>query len=569
MKGGLIVQRRLIILMIIFSLLFAGITGKAFYEQIIMGPSYAIQSLQMRTKGFPAEQYFRGEILDHNGISLTDSAYRLAVVIFPKLIVEPDQVLAKFKKELPQIAIKADDIKPYFKNDNKIYPEPFILKGVGDTDISVIYTWNEPGITVAPYKKRYGIGSLAVHLIGYMGYPESGYYPQGMTGLERRFDEILQGDKPEKIIIPLTDARNNILEGLGYRLIELGKDETRQDIILTIDGRIQKIVEEVLDEKGIVKGSLVVLDIKTGNVLAAASRPLYDPNNLEDHKGFPDNQVERTIDYKVYPGSIFKVITALAALEEGIVTPETKFVCNGSSPDFRVQCPRAHGEISFSQAMERSCNVTFVQVGLDLGRKKLEEYMIDKFGFKPLKNKALDSPEAIAHGVIGQVIFKVSPLEIANMMATIARDGYHQELSDPWKTRLVQAIETSKDEIENVIQLPEYKKLYSDETAEKLRQVLTTTNQQGSGRRAWLEGYGSAGKTGTPQADGLGAYMAWYTGYAPTDKPRYAVSVLIEEAIGVKKSELQGGLHAGPVFKEILERIFHLNGDISPTKNES
>jgi len=405
---------------------------------------------------------------------------------------------------------------------------------------------------------RYGLGSLAVHLIGYMGYQENGYYPQGMTGIERKFNELLKGERPEKVIAPITDARSQVLEGLGYRLIDLGKDDTRKDVLLSLDFRMQKIVEEVLDNKGIVKGSVVILDINSGKVLAAASRPLYNPNNLEETMGFQDNQVERVIDYKVYPGSIFKVITAAAALEEGVVNPETKFVCTGSSPDFRVKCSREHGEITFSEAMEHSCNVTFVQVGLTLGREKLEEYIIEKFGFTPIQGKALDSTEAIAHGVIGQVIFEVSPLEIANVMATIARDGYHQELSNPWETRLLQAIRTREGQIESFSQLPEYRKVYSIETAQNLKKMLTATNQQGSGRRAWLEGYGSAGKTGTPQANGLGAYMAWYTGYAPIEKPQYAVSVLIEEIKGINNSELQGGYYAGPVFKEILEQVLQL-----------
>ncbi|MGI6227698.1 MAG: peptidoglycan D,D-transpeptidase FtsI family protein, partial [Peptococcales bacterium] len=549
-------EKKVIILVFIFFILLSGITGKTFYEQIIMGPDYAVQSLEMRTKQFPLEQYPRGDILDCNGISLSDSAYRPSVLIFPRLISEPERLLARFKQDLPQINIRLEDIKPYYKNNNKIYPEPFVLKIQDNRIFSIISSWKEPGVTIVPYKMRYGSNALAVHLVGYMGYPQNGYLPQGMTGIEKRLNDVLSGERPEKIVAPVTDARNHILEGLGFRLFELGKDHARKDIILSIDARIQRLVEEVLEEKGIIKGSVVILDVNSGNILAAASRPKYDPNNLKNNMGFSDNQIERIIDYKVYPGSIFKVITAAAALEEGIVNPETKFVCTGSSSDFRVQCPRPHGEITFSQAMERSCNVTFVQIGLELGRKKLEEYMISKFGFNPIANKALDSSEAIAHGVIGQVIFQVSPLEIANMMATIARDGYHQELSNPWETRLIQATRTSEGQIENFTQLPSYKKLYSNQTAQFLKQMLTMTNQQGSGRRAWLENYGSAGKTGTPQTNGLGAYMAWYTGYAPSDNPRYAVSVLIEEIAGVNNNELQGGYHAGPVFKEILERIF-------------
>jgi len=534
-----------------------GITGKAFYEQIIMGPAYASKSLEIRTKQFSAEEYVRGEILDCNGISLTDAAYRPTVVIFPKLVLEPERLLARFKEELPQISISDKAIKPYFKNEKIIYPEPFIIRVENNTDIlPKISAWNEPGVTILPYKSRYGLDSLAVHLVGYIGYQENGYEPQGMTGIEGRFDDLLKGSRPENILTPITDARDSVLEGLGYRLINLGEDEKRTDIYLSIDSRIQRIAEKVLTEKGIIKGSVTVLDIDTGNILAAATRPIYDQNNLENTMGFEDNQIERVIDYKVYPGSIFKVITAAAALEKGIVTLDTKFVCTGSSPDFRVKCPREHGEISFAEAVEQSCNVTFVQVGLSLGREVLEEFIIEKFGFRPIENKSLDSPAAIAHGIIGQEIFEVTPLEIANMMATIARDGYHQEIKDPWKSRLIMATK-NKETMENYIEIPQYTQIYSKETAQKLKAVLISTNQRGSGKRAWIEGYGSAGKTGTPQVNGLGEYMAWYTGYAPIEKPKYAVAVLIEEIQGLTKKDLQGGYYAGPIFKEILEGILN------------
>ncbi|NLT96209.1 MAG: penicillin-binding protein 2 [Clostridia bacterium] len=542
-------QKRIAVLVLLFGLLFLGVTGKAFYEQILMGPSYASQSLNIRTEQFPAEQYLRGDILDRNGLSLTDSAYRPTVVIFPRFISDARKVIERFHRELPQVNIKIEDLQPYIKNSVLIFPDPFILKNGQDPKIiSVISRWDEPGIAVLPYKMRYGRGTVAVHLIGYMGFKEKGIYPQGMTGIEKKFDEILKGQRAEKIITPIIDARSNILKGLGYRLLDLGKDASRNDIYLTLDLRIQRIVEEVMDEKGIIKGGVIILDIQTGNILAAASRPLFDPNDPGETMGFHDNQVERTLDYKVYPGSVFKVITAAAALEEGIITPESKFVCTGSSPDFRVQCPRPHGELTFSEAMEQSCNVTFVQVGLKLGREKLKEYISEKFGIEPIPGKALDSQEAIAHGIIGQVIFQVSPLEMANIMATIARDGYHQELLDPWETRLLRS----------EVQLPRYKKVYSLATAQKLKAILKATNQRGSGKRAWVEQYGSAGKTGTPQANGLGEFMAWYTGYAPLEQPRYAVSVLIEELAGVSKRDLQGGTHAGPVFKEIMEKVLLL-----------
>lgn len=551
-------EKRIKIVIYIFLILFAGLTGKDFYEQVIKGPTYALKSLEVRTMQFPAEEYQRGDILDRNGISLTDSVYRPAIIFFPKLIKDPERLISKLKNQFPQLEIDEKDIKVYMKNGKKIFPPPLALKTTDPNIIKKIQTWQEPGVAVLPYKFRYGTNSLAVHLVGYMGYRENGLKPEGMMGVERIYDQQLQGTRPEKIITPITDARNNILSGLGYRILDLGEDPGRTDIVLSIDSRIQRIAEEVMDKNNIVKGSVVILDIDTGQILAAVSRPIYDQNNLEKTMGFEDNQLERVIDYKVYPGSIFKLITAAAALEEGIVKPETKFICTGESPDFRVKCPRNHGSLTFSEAMQKSCNITFINVGLQLGRENLEKYIIEKFGFNPLKDKALDSKEAIAHGIIGQVIFKVSALEIANTMATIARGGYHQKIIDPWQKRLIKGYKKN-GVIENMVEIPNFIKVYSSKTAEELQDILIDTNRYGSGKKAWIEGYGSAGKTGTPQVNGLGDYMAWYTGYAPIDKPQYAAAILIEEIEGLSKEDLQGGAHAAPIFKEILSRTLELD----------
>ncbi|NMA01348.1 MAG: penicillin-binding protein 2 [Clostridia bacterium] len=542
--------KRLITLIFLFSFLFIGLTGKAFYEQIIMGPSHVKRSLSIRTIDFPGEEFIRGDILDRNGISLTDTAIRPTLVVYPRLIENPQEIATKIKD------IKIKDIEPYYRNNVKIYPSPFFIH-INENNInylSIVKEINSPGLTILPIKTRYGPNALAEHIIGYIGYPPNGSQQKGLKGIEGIFDEELRGSTPEKIITPILDARNNVLSGLGYRSINLAKDLSRSDIYLTIDSRIQKISEDVFDSQGIIQGGVVVLDIETGNILAAVSRPSFDQNNPNKNMLGYNNQLERVIDYRVYPGSIYKVITAAAALEAGIVTPETKFYCEGFSEDFHVTCPRPHGELTFTDAMARSCNVTFVKVGLELGREKLEEYMIEKFGFTPVKNKALDSKSARANGIIGQEIFATSPLEIANMMATIARGGYHQKIVNPWQTRLVQAI-GSRENVDLITEVPQFELIYNQETAQSLQNMLTATNQWGSGSRAWIEGYGSAGKTGTPQSSVPHEYYAWYAGYAPIDSPKYAIAVLVEEKAYLSKSNLQGGAIAGPIFKEIMESI--------------
>lgn len=546
--------KRLIALVFLFSFLFLGLTGKTFYEQIIMGPSHVQKSLSIRTIDFPGEEYIRGDILDRNGISLTDTAIRPTIVVYPKLIEHPLEIVTKIK----ELTIK--DIEPYYRNNVKIYPAPFLIH-VNENNSEIYNTVkeiNSPGLTILPIKTRYGPNSLSEHIVGYIGYASNGTEQIGLKGIEGLFDEKLRGSNPERIITPILDARDNILSGLGYRNINLERDLSRSDIYLTIDSRIQKISEDVVDSQGILQGGLVVLDIETGNILAAVTRPTFDQNNPSKKILGYNNQLERVIDYKVYPGSIFKVITAAAALEEGIVSPGSKFFCEGFSEDFHVTCPRPHGELTFTDAMARSCNVTFVKVGLELGSEKLKEYMIDKFKFSLVKNKALDSNSARANGIIGQEIFATSPLEIANMMATIARGGYHQKIENPWHTRLIQAI-GSREKIDLLTETPQFELIYGEKTAKSLQKILTATNQWGSGHSAWVEEYGSAGKTGTPQSLVPNEYYAWYAGYAPIDNPKYAIAVLVEEKAYLSKSNLQGGAIAGPIFKEIMDSILRIN----------
>ncbi|SMB95580.1 penicillin-binding protein 2 [Desulfonispora thiosulfatigenes DSM 11270] len=536
-------------LIIVFAVLFIGISSKAFYEQIINGPKYAQMSLSSRIIDFPGEEYVRGDILDCHNVSLTDTRTETNIVVFPQLIKEHDVLLKKIKKEIPEIYPKFTNLKPYYRNHIKIYPDPFTIKTNEEDIIDTISAWDEKGIMTLPVKTRYGEYSTATNIVGCLGYKDKGTYREGLLGIEQKWEKKLRGEKAEEIISPIMDGRGNLLEGLGFRNIMIEKDKKRVDVVLTIDSQIQRVAEEALDKYNVIKGSVVVLNIENGDILAAASRPALD----QKKPNFTD-QKERVIDYKVYPGSVFKVLTAAAILEEGLVTPDSTFDCTGESSLSHVTCPREHGHLTMTEAMARSCNTTFVHYGLQLGPNKLKEYIIDKFGIKPVKGKALNSNNARANGIIGQEIFKTSPLEIANIMATIARNGSHQDIEDVWNKRLIKGLITSEG-YENLSKKPIFTKIYSDTTARELKNMLAETNKNGSGKRAWIEEYGSAGKTGTPQTDKADEYLAWYAGYAPLENPKWAIAVLIEEKESKSKEELQGGRDAGPIFKHIIDTI--------------
>lgn len=542
-------KKRIVFLMIFFSFLFLGISLKAFFEQIVMGPFYTKKALSSRTFDFSGEDYSRGDILDCHGFSLTDTAIRPSIVFYPKLISNPEKICNKLQKEIPELSIRCSNIKPYYKNSNKIYPAPFSIEiPLGkEYIIDTINSWNEKGIVCLPVKTRYGPNSIAHHIVGYIGFQEGIYTKEGLLGIEKRWEEQLKSS-PKNILSPILDAHHKPLHGLGYRNISLPSKDSL-DVLLTIDSRYQRIVEKVLDEEKIIEGGVVLLDVKTGKILAAASRPVFNQRNPSGK-----NQIEKIIDYKVYPGSIFKIITAAAALEENIVSLNTKFNCVGSSNDFKVTCPRPHGKMSLTEAMKNSCNITFVNLGLKLGREKLQKYITEKFTFSLVEGKKIDSQEAFAHSIIGQVYIKTSPLEIANLMVTIARDGYHQPLENPWETRLIKGTKTEEG-FKFINQKIKLEKIYGKSTAQQLKYLLEETNRSGSGKNAWLADYGSAGKTGTPNTDKKNEYIAWYAGYFPLQNPQIAMVIIVENKKGVSKNQLQGGRHAAPLFRKIAEEI--------------
>ena len=162
--------KRLITLIFLFSFLFIGLTGKAFYEQIIMGPSHVKRSLSIRTIDFPGEEFIRGDILDRNGISLTDTAIRPTLVVYPRLIENPLEIATKIQE------IKIKDIEPYYRNNVKIYPSPFLIHITENNrhNLSIVKEINSPSLTILPIKTRYGPNALAEHIIGYIGYPLMG-----------------------------------------------------------------------------------------------------------------------------------------------------------------------------------------------------------------------------------------------------------------------------------------------------------------------------------------------------------------------------------------------------------
>lgn len=576
-------RRRIRSLFLIFLILFLALTTRLYKIQIVEGNQYTIKANKMRTQLVPGEEFFRGDIVDRNGCTLLDSCSKTAIVIFPAMLKDQLQVAAELSAIInfpaAKILERLESNKNYYSNN------PFILK-TGLTAQEEEHLKEHPltGVYTVPVQSRYGANSLAVHLIGHLnsidlatwnslksqgktnegqgGYKQSDFI--GVKGLELLYEPYLKGRNPASYLAATVDAKGNLLAGLGFQEISNAAElEKRTNVVLTLDKSIQQIVEKVMDER-VRKGAVVVMKPSTGEVVALASRPAFDQNAVSKYVLNENHEAEfinRALEH-YYPGSIFKVVIAAAALEEGIVKPDDKFTCGGVylfSSGLAIPCwqEEGHGELSFTEALAQSCNPVFIELGLKLGRDKIIEYA-KRFGVDsdimigynlpnfPSLQIAPHSPAAVGNASIGQQGIMLSPLQVANIFATIANDGVFRQ------PRITERLETGAGEIIKQWATPQGKQVISKNTARNLQNMLLAATTTGTATKAWIEGSGAAGKTSTAQTGMLAnqkeVLNAWFAGYGPVHEPAYVVVVMVEDGS-------TGGKDAAPVFKEILEQI--------------
>lgn len=531
-------RKRIYQIGIILSLCFLVILGKLAYTQLYSGSAYAAQSFRTQADLFALEDYHRGEILDRNGKSLLNSYSAPALIIVPQADGLTADNRTFLEKYLPAASLDR------LEQDQQT-ASPIILPLSQNEAVALSRTALPFGMVVAPYHWRYS-SPMAVHLIGCLDH--SGH---GVKGLEKYYDTALSSSTSAYTLAYLSDAYDRSLPGgEGIRIIP--PDTKKTALYLTLDYDIQKALEDCMNRHHIAKGAAVVLDISTNQILASASRPLYDPQDLTQTFGFNDNQLERALgsEYRYYPGSTFKIATAIAALESQSQALEEPFICSNEAP--YDKCPRTHKDMDLLRALKVSCNNYFIHLGESLGRETLENYLLDTLHFSLEPGKSFDSFSAIANGVIGQELIRVSPWQMAQLIAIIANDGYGYQTDAPWQEQIVSALETEGErQITAIDQKPV--PIISTETAHILQEDLAAAVDLPDGTHLTY-----AGKTGTPEIyDGSGSkkYLAWYVGYAPAEQPKYAVAIVIEDIAGLPASELSGGKYALPFFQDLIHQL--------------
>jgi len=405
-------------------------------------------------------------------------------------------------------------------------------------------------------KRFYPKRELAAQVLGYVGTDDG-----GLSGIERGYDEQLRG-QPGRMQISV-DARKK-----WFARIEK-EPEAGDNLVLTIDEKIQYIAERELEQAikdtHAIAGTVIVENPRTGEILALANRPTFNPNIKKQIKN--EALKNRAVSDVYEPGSTFKLVTISGALEERITRPEEVFDCQMGSiviNGMRIRDSKPHGLLTVSDVLAESSDVGAIKIALRLGEDRFYKY-IRAFGFGqqtgielPGETRGLTKPvnrwSKVSIGAIsmGQEI-GVSPIQLAAMVSTFANDGV-------WEAPRIVATTTPPSIIpQTFVFRPEHeRRVISAITAAQMRQMMRGVVLHGTGRKAVLEGYTAAGKTGTaqkvdPATGGYSRtkYVGSFAGFAPINNPAVTVAVILDSAVGLH----QGGQVAAPVFQRVTQQV--------------
>ena len=519
------------------------------------------QDLHERERSIKAE---RGEIWDCNGTVLAANQTVCTVSVIHSQITEPERVIQVLTKELN---MEEEKVRARVEKRSSIERiRTNIPKETGDR----IRQQELAGVKVdEDYRRFYPFGNLASTVIGFTGGDN-----QGIVGLEVQYDDVLQGT-PGKILT-MTDARGVELPDAGENRLEPEAGDTLQTSLdVNIQTYATQAALQVMEKKQADGVTILLMRPNNGEILAMVNVPEYDLNDpftlemdtvqmSEQEIQDARNQMWRNdcINDTYEPGSTFKIITASAGLEEGVVSLQDSFFCPGYKivDDRRIRCHKVsgHGSENFVQAAQNSCNPVFIEVGLRLGVERYYHYF-QQFGL--LEKTGIDLPgEAgtIMHQPenMGQVelatvafgqSFQITPIQLAATVASLINGG--KRITPHIGVSIWDAEGALKEKLE----YPKGEQILSEETSRTMRYVLEQVVDGGSGKNAYIEGYRIGGKTATSETLPRSAnqYISSFIGFAPADDPQVLGLCVIHNPQGV----YYGGTIAAPVIRDIFQNI--------------
>ncbi|MFV9567829.1 stage V sporulation protein D [Thermoanaerobacter mathranii] len=552
MHPAVSVKRRILFLLFLSTIVVFGLIVRLFWIQVVRSEDYQKMALPQWTLDVSVSGK-RGNIFDRNGKVLAENISVNKISVIPKEILDSHR--EKVAEALAQI-LNLDKGKVFQKISNKNLQEVLIAKQVDDKKASEIRKLNIDGIIVSEDMKRfYPNNTLACHVLGFTGIDN-----QGLDGIELAFDNFLRGI-PGKITTPM--------DAIG-RKMKRGEEEYFEplpgyNVVLTIDETIQHFAEKALNQAMVhskpSKGAAaIVMDPKTGEILALANRPNFNPNNPFEgpQEEWFKSWRNKAISDSYEPGSVFKTVTASAALEEKLVGVNEQFYCPGyiTVAGHRINCWATHGSENFVKGVQNSCNVVFVTLGQRLGVETFYKY-IHEFGFGQMTGIFLPGeapglvlsqnnvgPVELGTNSFGQGI-AVTPLQMITAVSAIANGG---KLMQPL---IVKSIVDSNGKVVKEFKPKVVRQVISEETSSIMREILKSVVTEGTGKAGYIEGFDVAGKTGTTEKYMPGKYVASFIGFAPADDPKVIALVVIDEPNSPEGHF--GSQLAAPVVKSILE----------------
>jgi penicillin-binding protein 2 len=505
--------------------------------------------------GVEKEQAVRGLILDRQGRELARSVDVDSFFADPREVERADETAAALARALDIDAAPLASRLKEAKDARRGFV--WLARKVDAERAEVVHALKLKGVySVEEQKRRYPNGPLAAHVLGYIGGEEKGE-EKGLAGVEQIYDASLKGEAGRVVFDE--DARRKAFESEGRA------PRDGRTLVLTIDQTVQFIVERALasalERTHAKSAAAVVLEPHTGEILALANAPTFDPNEAAGASA--DARRNDALQNIYEPGSTFKLVAYTAALEEKLITPETRIECPGSiSLPGRVVHDHAHGSLTATEALAKSSNVAAIKLGQRLGNERLYSY-IRRLGFGSKTGVELPGetaglvrpvskwqPGSIGSVPIGQEV-GVTPVQMAAAYASVANDGVRVA------PHLVREVRDAEGRVVEQAR-PEQRRVVSEETARELRGMLESVTLKGTARAAQLEGYTAAGKTGTAQkvdpkthAYSQTKYVASFVGFAPVERPAAVIIVVLDEPEGLH----QGGQVSAPVFSEIADQI--------------
>lgn len=581
-KGDISRKKRIKFALLMCSLVLMGLGIRVAWIQFVQGDSLKNMAYIQQTLDRKINPK-RGTIYDASGkiILATSSSVETITVNPLNISSENKEKVAKKLSELFDL-----DYEKVLKKVSKKTAIETIIKKVDKDKTDELRVWMSEnnitsGINIDEDTKRYyPYNNLASQIIGFCGSDN-----QGLAGIEAMYEEELKGESGK--ILKMTDAKGIDIEDSSeyYQ-----KAVDGNDLVLSIDATVQGIAEKYLEEACIDNvctdgGNIIIMNVKTGDILALAGYPDYNLNepytiNTEELASNWDNMSQtdksnalqgmwrnKAISDTYEPGSTFKLVTASTALEEGIVSsPDNagEFCCTGyiEVAGVRMKCwryYRPHGSESLREALMNSCNPVFIGLGQKIGISKYYEYL-RKFGF--LNKTGIDLPgEAnsifLAENKVGPVElgtiafgqrFEVTPIQMITMVSTIANGGVYI------KPRVVkQIVDSQTGEVTNIEPVTK-DRVISEETAKNVLSMMQSVVAEGTGKNAQVKGYNIGGKTGTSE-DGVntGKYVTSFIGVAPVSDPEIAILITLYNPTG--EGGHQGGGVAAPIAAQVLGEV--------------